>query len=142
VAPDEVGAEVGEGTPHVGEQVADDPPTGRRWNEDDCQEPARSSTADCHVVRVDSHRQPSDVLAGERDRIRRHDQEAAGNLNRARILTDLGAETDFGRWPRELSEETGEQGNRDLPAQKGPIVRRDRHLPGDYDPAPHKGEMV
>ena len=104
VAPHEVGAEVGEGAPHGGEQVADKALAGSRWNEDDCQEPARSSTADRHVVRVDNHRQPPDVLAGERDWIRRHDQEAAGNLDRARIFTDPGAEPDFGRWLGEVSE--------------------------------------
>jgi hypothetical protein len=35
----------------------------------------------------------------ESDRIRRQDQEPARHLDRARILTDLSAETDLGRWP-------------------------------------------
>jgi hypothetical protein len=103
MAAHQVGADVREGTLHGGEQVADNAPAGSGWNKHDCQEPAWSSAADRHVVRVRDHRQQPDLFARECDRIRRHDQDAAGDLERACILTDPSAEQKLGRWSWQVS---------------------------------------
>jgi hypothetical protein len=133
VAADQESADLDERVLHRGKDAPHDRRICFRRDEDDSQEPARTSAGHREVVRVDDDRQPPDLLAAERDRIARGDEHAAGDLDCTGVLADAGPQPKLGRRSWELVQQLGQEIGRDLPASKWLRgARRSLHRGRDY----------